>query len=141
MRFSINILILGLLIISCSPKTASELKVKYKYIESSRDINLVYPDKRNGNVILVFTGLYQNDTIKINYNETDSTVRLQTYEITGLAQIINLGEFKGKKKINLKLNRFNPINIKPDKNNQIFLIEYSDKRMKIESVYHIPGFI
>jgi hypothetical protein len=139
MQRTLAFLILMITFTTCKPTLENKLVFDYKFI-GSPDYN---PDKTNDfridTLVLAFASNFNSDTINVKYNNIDTTVIITTNEVTGFAYDLRLGKIYDLK-LTLKINKFEPVKILVNKENQVFLIEKFDSLLKVRSRYYLPGF-
>jgi len=124
---------------ACTKNSDNNLILDYKFIGQLD----YFPDQKNDlrydKLILAFAGNFDNDTINVKYQDTDSTIIMTTDEVTGLACDLRLGAIKNSNLL-LKVNDYKAVKIKIDNDNQLFLIEKIDSLLRVRSRYYLPGF-
>lgn len=121
------------------PKSEKELVFDYKYVGSHE----YKPDKKHDlrfdTLVFVFAGNFDRDTVNIKYNDIDSTIVITTNEVTGLAYDLRLGKIV-ESNMKLKINKYKPVTIIINEENQLFLVEKYDSLLKVRSRYYLPRF-
>ena len=130
-----------LLLYSCGPSTNKELIVDYKYIGNEGYSPDKVPDLRCDTLFLVFASNFDKDTIRIKYGLINKTRIYSTDQVTGHAGDIIVGRIRKNNELKLRINNYNPVIIKVDKENQFFLIELQDSVLHVSSKYHFDGFM
>jgi hypothetical protein len=134
------LIVLATLMLSCHEKKGKDIKVEYFYIKNGGHPPVSMSDRRDGTVVLTFTSYFDKDTVQVNYADNDTTIYLTTSDHTGLAELCTFGKIRKGESLKLRFNNYNPVEIKTDENNQIFLVAFSDSILRIRSVYVLPGF-
>jgi hypothetical protein len=127
------------LTIACTKNSDNNLILDYKFIGQPDYFPVQKYDLRYDKLILAFAGNFDNDTVNVKYQDTDSTIIMKTDEVTGLAYDLRLGAIKNSNLL-LKINDHKAVKISIDKDNQLFLIEKTDSLLRVRSRYYLPGF-
>ena len=124
---------------ACTKNSDNNLILDYKFIGQLD----YFPDQKNDlrydKLILAFAGNFDNDTINVKYQDTDSTLIMTTDEVTGLACDLRLSAIKNSNLL-LKVNDYKAVKITIDNDNQLFLIEKIDSLLRVRSRYCLPRF-
>lgn len=125
--------------ITCKPHgKENSYKTYVNYIVNPEKSKI---DKRNGEVVLVFTSYFKNDNIVVEINnQTILHENLVTEDVTGLAKILKLGKIDKIKILELSLNRGKKVQLNCNSENQLFIISLVNDTLKINSVKYLPSF-
>ena len=124
---------------TCKSKVENKLNFDYKFIGDPDYTPDKKYDLRIDTLVLAFASNFDTDTINVKYNIIDTTIIITTDDVTGFAYDLRLGKIRDTN-LTLKINRFDPVKILVNKDNQLLLIEKYDSSLKVRSRYYLPGF-
>jgi hypothetical protein len=136
----IYIILWACIMTSCFGHKDNKLKTVVRYINESGYNPNSFNDLRDSTLIFVFTFSFKNDLVEIKTSDISKSIRLNTNQTTGHAEIVSLGKLNINKEVILKLNNNESARIKVNLENQIFVVKYYGDSLFVESVYHIPSF-